>query len=553
MKQSGAKVTRFKPGDEVFGGAGGAFAEYVVARETASIIPKPPQMTFEEAAAIPIAAITALQALRDQGRIAAGQKVLINGASGGVGTYAVQIAKAFGAEVTGVCSTRNVEMVRSLGADHVIDYTEREPSPRSAKQYDLIIDNVGNHPLNDLRNVMTPEGTLVVVGGSKTEPFLGPMWRVINMKMLAHFIDQRFTFFIASVNPADLTLLADLVREGKMRTVIDRRYPLEETGAALDYIGSGRARGKVVITVALKRRYNSDTDPGVAGLFVVAIAALVITMSYESPCPSAPPPAPDGNPMRAVMQRCYGAPKVLTLERIAKPAPTDGEILIKVRAAGLNPYEWHMTTGKPYLLRLFKGLGAPDRPRVGSDFAGIVESVGRGVTRFKPGDEVFGGAGGALAEYVVAKEDGDIVAKPADLTFEQAAAIPIAAVTALQALRDHGRIAARQRVLDQWRLGRRRHLRRAAGQVFRRGSDRRLQHAQRGARALARRGSRHRLHAGQLHQRLRALRPHLRHRGQSRVARVARRADAEGHAGRNRRIQERTVDRTAPAAWPSEK
>jgi NADPH:quinone reductase-like Zn-dependent oxidoreductase len=245
----GAKVTRFKPGDEVFGGAGGALAEYVVARETASIIPKPPQMTFDEAAAIPIAAITALQALRDQGRIAAGQKVLINGASGGVGTYAVQIAKAFGAEVTGVCSTRNVELVRSLGADRVIDYT-KENFTEAAERYDLIIDNVGNHPFNDMRNVMTPEGTLVLVGGPKTDPWLGPISKVIKMKLLANFIDQRFTFFIASVNPADLTLLADLVREGKMRTVIDKRYPLEEAGAALDYIGSGRARGKVVITIA---------------------------------------------------------------------------------------------------------------------------------------------------------------------------------------------------------------------------------------------------------------------------------------------------------------
>jgi len=244
----GAKVTRFKPGDEVFGGAGGAFAEYVVARESASIVPKPPQMTFEEAAAIPIAAITALQALRDHGRIAAGQKVLINGASGGVGTYAVQIAKAFGAEVTGVCSTRNVELVRSLGADHVIDYTQQNFT-EGAERYDLVIDNVGNHDLLDVSHVIKPDGTLVVVGGSKADPWLGPISRIIKMELLAHFVDQRFTFFIASVNPADLTFLADLVREGKMRTAIDRRYPLEEVGAALDYIGSKRARAKVVITI----------------------------------------------------------------------------------------------------------------------------------------------------------------------------------------------------------------------------------------------------------------------------------------------------------------
>lgn len=245
----GAKVTRFKPGDEVFGGAGGALAEYVLARETASIVPKPPQMTFDEAAAIPIAAITALQALRDQGRIAAGQKVLINGASGGVGTYAVQIAKAFGAEVTGVCSTRNVEMVRSLGADHVIDYTQQNFT-EGQERYDLVIDNVGNHPLRDVIRVIPPEGTLVVVGGPKSNPWLGPLSRVGRMKLLAHFVDQRLTFFIASVNPADLTLLADLVRAGKMRSVIDQRFPLEQAGAALDYIGSQRARAKVVITIA---------------------------------------------------------------------------------------------------------------------------------------------------------------------------------------------------------------------------------------------------------------------------------------------------------------
>jgi NADPH:quinone reductase-like Zn-dependent oxidoreductase len=248
VEQVGANVTRLKPGDEVFGGVRGALAQYVVARERGAIVPKPAELTFDEAAAIPIAAITALQGLRDQGRIAAGQKVLINGASGGVGTYAVQIAKSYGAEVWAVCSTRNVEMVRSLGADHVIDYTQQNFT-EGTERYDLILDNVGNHSFGDLDKVTKPGGVIVVVGGSKSDPFLGPIRRVAWQKVAAHFIDARLTFFIASVNQADLQLLADLARAGKLKSIIDRRYPLEETGTALAYLGSQRARGKVIVTV----------------------------------------------------------------------------------------------------------------------------------------------------------------------------------------------------------------------------------------------------------------------------------------------------------------
>ena len=248
VESVGANVTRFKPGDEVFGGVGGALAEYVVAREQGAIVPKPSNMTFEEAAAIPIAAITALQGLRDEGRIAAGQKVLINGASGGVGTYAVQIAKALGAEVTGVCSTRNVELVRSIGADHVIDYAKQKFT-EGQERYDLILDNVGNHDFADMGSVMKPEGIIVVVGASKKGPFLGPIKRVVWSKIAGHFVEQKLTFFIANVNKADLELLAGLAREGKLKSVIDKRYPLEEAGAALEYLGGGHARGKVVVTV----------------------------------------------------------------------------------------------------------------------------------------------------------------------------------------------------------------------------------------------------------------------------------------------------------------
>jgi NADPH:quinone reductase-like Zn-dependent oxidoreductase len=244
----GPDVTSFKPGDEVFGGVNGALAQYVIGREKGAIVHKPAELSFEEAAGIPIAAITALQGLRDSGHLTAGQKVLVNGASGGVGQYAVQIAKALGAEVTGVCSTRNVDTVRALGADHVVDYT-REDFTRSDARYDVILDNVGNHSFGDLADVMNPKGTLVVVGGSKRGPFLGPIKRVAWSKIAAHFIDPKITFFIARVNKADLEWLADRAREGRLRTVVDRTYPLEQTGAALAYLGEGHARGKVVIRI----------------------------------------------------------------------------------------------------------------------------------------------------------------------------------------------------------------------------------------------------------------------------------------------------------------
>jgi len=244
----GPGVTRFKVGDEVFGGAGGALAEYLLARDDGDVVIKPAELSFEQAAAIPIAAVTALQGLRDHGRIAAGQKVLINGASGGVGTYAVQLAKFYGAEVTGVCSTRNVELVRSLGADRVIDYTQ-EDFTEGKYRYDLIFDTAGNHDVSDLLGVLKPQGTLVGIGGSKKDPWIGPLWGMAKRKIVASFVDQKVLGFIASVTTADLEFLAGLARDGKMRSVIDRRYQLEETSAALEYIGTRRARGKVIVTV----------------------------------------------------------------------------------------------------------------------------------------------------------------------------------------------------------------------------------------------------------------------------------------------------------------
>jgi NADPH:quinone reductase-like Zn-dependent oxidoreductase len=244
----GSNVTKFKPGDEVFGARSGSMAEYVVALADRSIVPKPANITFEQAAAIPIAAITALQGLRDHGGLQPGQKVLINGASGGVGTFAVQIAKALGAEVTGVCSTRNVELVRSLGADHVIDYT-KETFTEMPERYDLILDNVGNHSVRATRRALVPNGTLVLISGPKEDPWLGPLWRVGELMLVSLFVSQEMKFFIAQLNPADLEVLAELVRAGKVTPAIDRQFSFDEVAAATAYLGQGHARAKVVVTV----------------------------------------------------------------------------------------------------------------------------------------------------------------------------------------------------------------------------------------------------------------------------------------------------------------
>ena len=243
----GKNVTAFKPGDEVFGGRNGAFAEYVVARADRAIVHKPASLTFEQAAAIPVSALTALQALRDHGRVRPGQRVLINGASGGVGTVAVQIAKSFGAHVTGVSSTRNVALVRSLGADVAVDYT-REDFTKGSARYDVIVDNVGNHPLAALGNVLTPGGRYVMVGGPSGR-WLAPMPRAAHAALVSRYGDHDMRFFMAKMDPRDLATLRDLAAAGKLTPVIDRRYPLKDIGAAVAYLETGRARGKVVVTV----------------------------------------------------------------------------------------------------------------------------------------------------------------------------------------------------------------------------------------------------------------------------------------------------------------
>lgn len=245
----GKNVTRFHPGDAVFGGKTGAFAEYFTIREDQALVLKPPSLSFAQAATVPIAAITALQALRDTGQLQAGQSVLINGASGGVGTFAVQLAKHFGAEVTGVCSTRNVAMVRSLGADHVVDYT-KEDFTLGKPHYDLIVDMVGNHSLLENKRVLKPEGRFVGVGGGgQDDKWLGFLSTPVNALVLSPFVSQHFGMMLAEFNQADLTLLGDLMQAGKVTPVIDRTYSLSEVPEAMRYLELGHARGKVVIAV----------------------------------------------------------------------------------------------------------------------------------------------------------------------------------------------------------------------------------------------------------------------------------------------------------------
>jgi NADPH:quinone reductase-like Zn-dependent oxidoreductase len=240
----GKDVQRLRPGDEVFGWCAGAFAEYAAASED-QFIPKPTNLTFEQAAAVGVSATTALQLLRDNGKVQPGQKVLINGASGGVGTFAVQIAKAFGAEVTGVCSTKNVDMVRSIGADHVIDYT-RDDFTNGALRYDLILDNVGNHSMARTRRALTPRGTLISNGGAHADGKLGRMVRTMLVSM---FVRQQASPTVKTQNHDDLVALKELVEAGTIRPVIDSTYPLNETPKAIGRVATGHARGTIVIAV----------------------------------------------------------------------------------------------------------------------------------------------------------------------------------------------------------------------------------------------------------------------------------------------------------------
>ncbi|AMY12080.1 Quinone oxidoreductase 1 [Luteitalea pratensis] len=246
----GRQVSRFKVGDEVFGGRTGALAEYVVVSADRAIVHKPALITFDQAAAVGVAGLTALQGIRDRGEVRKGERVLINGASGGVGTFAVQIAKHIGAEVTGVCSTRNVDLVRSLGADHVIDYTKDDFTTRTAA-YDMLLDNVGNRPLSACRRVLTPNGRYVLVGGGgpNDHRIVGPLGRVASIYLMKPFVRQEMSMFIADLNRRDLEWFADAMGTGVVSAVIDRRYPFAQAAEAMRYLESGRARGKVIVTM----------------------------------------------------------------------------------------------------------------------------------------------------------------------------------------------------------------------------------------------------------------------------------------------------------------
>ena len=244
----GRNVSRFQPGDEVFGGGKGAFAEFACAAESA-LTSKPPNLSFEEAAAVPIAAISALQGLRAAGRVQAGRQVLINGAAGGVGTFAVQIAKSLGAAVTGVCSARNVELVKSLGADSVSDYSNQDFT-RGAVRYDVILDCVGNHSLAAIRGVLQPGGRYLPVGGTADNWMVGTLTRSVAAILLSQFGSRKLVpFFLAKMNQEDLDTLRELLQSAKIKPVIDRRYQLAEVPEALRYLEEGHARGKVVIAV----------------------------------------------------------------------------------------------------------------------------------------------------------------------------------------------------------------------------------------------------------------------------------------------------------------
>lgn len=246
VEMVGRDVTEFQPGDEVFGTCEGAFADYAVGRES-SLVAKPANVSFEQAGAVGIAAFTAIQGLRDFGQVRTGQRVLINGAAGGVGTFAVQLAKVWGAEVTGVCSTRNVDLVRSIGADHVIDYS-REDFTRGEQRYDLMLDLIGNHSLSRCRRVLSSRGTFVMLGGQSGR-WIRPMDRVFKILLMSPFVSQKLVVGRAVWSKDDLLVMQELLRTGQVTTVVDRTYPLSQVAEAIRYLEEGHARGKVVITV----------------------------------------------------------------------------------------------------------------------------------------------------------------------------------------------------------------------------------------------------------------------------------------------------------------
>ncbi len=259
VEEVGSNVKRFRPGDEVFGGADGSFAEYVCVAEDQQVALKPASLTFEEAAAIPVAGLTALQALRDKASVQGGQHILINGAAGGVGTFAVQIAKSMGADVTAVCSTANVDAVRALGADRVVDYG-KEDFTRGAQRYDAMIDVAGGRRWRDCRRVLKDHATYVMVGGPRNRHWLGPLGHVLRQKVSSLGASQKVIFFVTQPSHEDLAVVSALIESGQVKPVIDRRYELRDLPAALNYLGTGHARAKVVIDVLSGNRPDAPAD-----------------------------------------------------------------------------------------------------------------------------------------------------------------------------------------------------------------------------------------------------------------------------------------------------
>ncbi|HET9847552.1 MAG TPA: NAD(P)-dependent alcohol dehydrogenase [Candidatus Dormibacteraeota bacterium] len=251
VESVGKNVTQFNVGDEVFGGRPGAFAEYISIPESGPVVRKRANVTFEQAAALPVAAVTALQAVRDRGRVKPGQRVLINGASGGVGSFALQIAKLLGAEVTAVCSPRNLDQARSLGADRVIDYT-KEDYTQSAERYDVLVDIAGSHSWSENTKVLKPHGTFILAGASAYTVFGGnrAIMHIVRFRLASLFGSRRFAFFIAKLNKADLMVLGEFVSSGKLTAAIDRQYELSQAAEAMNYMGEGHAKGKIVVGVA---------------------------------------------------------------------------------------------------------------------------------------------------------------------------------------------------------------------------------------------------------------------------------------------------------------
>ena len=384
----GADVTEFKPGDEVWGTSGAAWAEYAPAREV-RLVRKPANVSWEEAAAVPIAAITALQALRDKGGVQPGQKVLVNGASGGVGTYAVQLAKVLGAEVTAVCSTRNVETAASLGADVVCDYT-KEDFTRSPLRHELMIDIAGSKPFRQFKRVLTGDATIVVVGAKfPSKGGIGPLSHVLRTRLATIGRSQTAKFFIAQINKDDLAFLAGLLERGQ---------------------------------AAIRHRQALRARPG----------------GRRPPLPrrGTRPRQGGSHDVKAVVHDRYGPPEVLRLDEVERPVPRDDEVLVRIRATSVNQTDCHIRRAKPAFWRLFAGLRRPKQRTLGTELAGEVAAVGAAVTEFVSGDRVFGRRRfGTHAEYACVPELGVLAHLPDAMSFEEGAAVCDGAMQALCHLR----------------------------------------------------------------------------------------------------------------------